>query len=185
PSMESSPVHGVVTPPYMEVSVVNQIVKMNREECIKLVEESYFGNVVRGDIDAVLDCFTENAKVTIRHGDRPVRRFSHSATDGDCALRDFYQHLCGNYVSWFGEFEHYIDTTASRSACTFTVKLDPRQSSPYFNAGTQILQNCNFFCYEGNRISDMTIYYSNSAEIPVGTGRITPTGYPPENLEEP
>ena len=41
-----------------------------------LVERRYFGNVAAGEIDAAVDCFTLDARVTIFHGDNPVRRFA-------------------------------------------------------------------------------------------------------------
>lgn len=151
---------------------------MDREGYIKIVAESYFGNVSAGDIDAVLACFTLDATVTIRHGDNPSRTFSADGSGGWPRLRLFYEHLCGNYEPWFGEFVHYVDAENQRAACTFTVRLTPGSGSDYAAAGVQELKNCNFFSFTGDKIAEMTIYYSNSADSAKGGAR-TPTGYPP------
>lgn len=152
---------------------------MNRDEIIDLVENRYFGQVAAGNIGKVMSCFTADAGVTIRHGDNPVREFHPSGKGGKTNLREFYEHLCGNYDAWFGDFVHYVDAGAQRSACTFTVKLKPKPGSAYAEKGMQVLQNCNFFSYAGDVISDMTIYYSNSAAGVAQSGQRTPTGYPP------
>ena len=152
---------------------------MNRKEIIDLVENKYFGQVAAGDIGNVMSCFTADAGVTIRHGDNPVREFHPSGKGGKTNLRQFYEHLCGNYDAWFGDFVHFVDAENNRSACTFTVKLKPKPDSQYIGKGTQVLQNCNFFFYEDAVISGMTIYYSNSAAGVAEAGQRTPTGYPP------
>ena len=102
--------------------------------------------------------------------------------DGTTSLWDFYDHLCGNYRIWFGEFVHYIDEDQNRAASTFRVVLDPKPDSPYGTAGTQTLFNCNFFQFNEGRIVEMTIYYSNpnSDQSPATSTSSVPTGYPPE-----
>ena len=150
---------------------------LDRNQYIKLVEEDYFGNVAKGNIDKVLTCFTDDTLVTIRHGDNPIRVFNKPGNNGTSQLLEFYKHLCGNYTPWFGDFIHYIDVEEQRCACTFTVKLDPKEDSDYFVAGKQTLRNCNFFTCKDGKISEMTIYYSNTES---GLEK-TPTGYPKEN----
>lgn len=149
---------------------------MDRDDCIRLVEQKYFGNVMKGDIEAILECFTEDAHIRIRHGDAPEREFSlKSGGDGPSA-REFYQHLCSNFSSHFGGFKHFIDVESGRSAATFLVTLTPRPDSPYASDGPQTLHNCNFFEYRSGRIADMIIYYSNpSANV---SDPQAPTGYP-------
>lgn len=150
-----------------------------RENYIYLVEEAYFGNVAQANIDTVLDCFTDDCLVTIRHGDNPLRFFRKKPTNNESPLRDFYVHLCGNFETWFGNFIHYIDADVFRCASTFTVKLNPKQNSDYLPAGLQTLNNCNFFTYENDKIKEMTIYYSNTeAYANSGSANIPPTGYP-------
>ncbi|MGI9309376.1 MAG: nuclear transport factor 2 family protein [Gammaproteobacteria bacterium] len=144
-----------------------------RDAVIEFVEQTYFGNVQNGDIDAVINCFTPDAEVIIRHGDKPVRSFAVEPRPGIDNLREFYDHLCGNYEASFGDFEHVVDTTAQRSACYFTVRLKPKADGLYADAQLQELRNCNFFDYNKGRVRFMMIYYANA-----GSGTETPTGYP-------
>jgi hypothetical protein len=142
--------------------------------CLRFVEQQYFGNVRRGNLDTVMACFTVGAKVIIRHGDNPERVFIAGSTGEASELREFYEHLCSNYDAWFGDFQHVIDTRQQRSACYFTVKLTPKPEGLYASAGTQELHNCNFFEYQDGLIGHMIIYYSNSLAGEAGR----PTGYP-------
>lgn len=155
------------------------MITYKRDDYIQLVEQTYFGNVAQANIDAVLDCFTEDCLITIRHGDNPLRIFRKNPTNNEAPLREFYAHLCGNFEAWFGDFSHYIDADAGQCASTFTVKLTPRQDSDYLPAGKQTLNNCNFFSYQDGKIKDMTIYYSNTeAHALDNTSTPRPTGYP-------
>ncbi len=151
----------------------------NRGDYVQLIEQTYFGNVVQANIDAVLDCFTDDCLITIRHGDNPLRIFRKNPARNETPLREFYVHLCGNFEAWFGDFIHYIDIDAGLCACTFTVKLKPKQDSAYLPAGIQTLHNCNFFSYRHGKIKEMTIYYSNTEAGAAGnTSSSAPTGYP-------
>jgi ketosteroid isomerase-like protein len=146
---------------------------LSRDQCIELVEEHYFGNVSRGDVDAALACFTPDAVVTIRHGDAPPRLFSASG-DGADPLGAFLEHLLANYEPRFTDFVHYIDAENERCASRFVVKLTARPEGAAATVGDQELLNCNFFELEGERISAMLIYYAN----PGSRGGAAPTGYP-------
>ena len=150
---------------------------MDRESCIAFIEQTYFGNVRSGDITVVMSCFSRDARVIIRHGDNLERRFGIQPTDEESPLREFYEHLCGNYDAWFGDFEHYIDTEDRRAASRFTVRLTPKPDGLYAGAGTQELFNCNFFEFRDELISHMIIYYAN----PKAGASGTPTGYPKAN----
>ena len=147
----------------------------NREEIIKFVEEDYFGSAVRNDIDGVLASFEPNAKIMIRHGDNPVRRFAPNPEEGESSLVEFYEHLCGTFEVWFGNFKHFVDFEENKSACYFTVRLTPRSAEMLEEVGVQELQNCNFFRFSGKKIDHMIIYYSNTA---AGASQELPTGYP-------
>jgi hypothetical protein len=155
---------------------------MDRASCISLIEETYFGNVAGGRIDAVIDCFANDAHVIIRHGDNPERLFGVRPSGGEIPLREFYDHLCGNYGAWFGDYEHYIDIDAQRAASRFTVRLTPNPDGLYAGADTQELLNCNFFEFRDDLISHMIIYYANPKAGAAGAGpSTTPTGYPKAN----
>jgi hypothetical protein len=149
---------------------------MDRESCIALIEDTYFGNVGSGNIEEVMGCFAPDASVIIRHGDSPERLFRVQPSAAQAPLREFYEHLCGNYDAGFGDFEHYIDIEEHRAASRFTVRLAPKRDGLYADAGPLELVNCNFFEFDDDRIVHMIIYYANPKS---GAGLSTvPTGYP-------
>lgn len=149
--------------------------RLTRLELVDLVEQRYFANVAREQLEAVLDCFTPDTTVLIRHGDNPERRFYGTPTGDALPISAFWRHLNGNFNARFDTFEHVIDTEQQRIASTFLVTLAPKPDSPYFAFGTLLLKNCNFFWVEDARIARMLIYYSNPNTG--GTGPDKPVGY--------
>jgi len=145
---------------------------LNRDECVELIESHYFGGVMAADLHQIRSCFTDDAIVTIRHGDRQPRLFSLQPLAGHQDLMSFYEHICGEYDCWFGHFRHYIDAPQQSAASTFEVRLTPKPGGAYDGWAIQTLYNCNFFNFRDRRIFDMLIYYSNP-----GAGE-NPTGYP-------
>ena len=151
----------------------------NRRAYVEFIEDSYFGSVASGLYEKILDCFTDDARVIIRHGDNPERRFAVNPGDEELALASFYEHLCQNYDCWFGDFHHYVDLEQRCAASRFTVRLKPKPGGLYANESPQELRNCNFFDFHDHRIGDMIIYYSNPNESPDdATTKERPTGYP-------
>ena len=146
----------------------------NRDAYIEFIERHYFSNVATGDVDRVLDCFVNDAKVVIRHGDLPERRFAPSPGSGQDDLLSFYQHLCDNYTCWLRDFHHTNDIHAQRAASRFSVRLSPKPNGLYSKFPEQQLSNCNFFEFTDGRIKYMLIYYANLAN---GDDE-KPTGYP-------
>ena len=139
---------------------------------VDFIERRYFKSVSAGDLEAVLDCFADDADVLIRHGDNPERRYSPSPGPGQEPLPGFFEHLCGNYDCWFGHFRHTVDLDEGRAASRFTVRLTPKPGGLYADHPTQRLLNSNFFEFDDGRITFMMINYANAA------GPDTPTGYP-------
>ena len=152
---------------------------MTRDDYVNLVERRYFGNVTRGDIPAVVACFSGDATVTIYHGDAEPRVFKANPGAGETPLARFFEHLLANYEPRFTEFVHYVDPVGERCAATFLVTLEPRPDSPYRDAGVQRLRNCNFFRCRAGLIQAMTIYYSNPGSAGGADAHGTrPTGFP-------
>ena len=143
-----------------------------RAEFVDFIERRYFGNVAAGKLDGVRDCFADDAEVLIRHGDNPERRYSPSPGPGREPLQSFFEHLCGNYDCWFGDFRHTIDMDRQRAASRFTVRLAPKPDGLYADHPPQQLLNSNFFEFAAGKITFMLIYYAN-----VGASG-APTGYP-------
>lgn len=151
----------------------------DRAYYVKLVEESYFGNVMKEDIPAACASFTDDAEVVIYHGDNTVRRFYGSPTEGQLSLETFYDHLLGNYHALFEGFEHTIDVVSERCAANFTVTLTPKPGSSYEETGTLTLNNSNFFRCRDGRIYYMVIYYANPIlGEKLGLQTESPTGFP-------
>ncbi len=149
---------------------------LTRAACIDLVENRYFGNVSRERLEDVLDCFTEEAQIVIRHGDLPTRVMTARPGPGETHISEFWKHLNANYSARFEDFEHFIDLEASRCAATFRVTLAPKPESAYAERGTLTLYNCNFFWLERGRIARMIVYYANPDTGGPMEGK--PTGYP-------
>lgn len=153
--------------------------KPARADYIKLVEKDYFGNVMSGDLDAVVACFTPAAEITIFHGDNEIRRFFGKPAAGQQPLRAFWEHLCGNYDSHFGNFQHIVDDAHECCAATFIVTLKPKPNSAYLATGTLTLNNCNYFWCKDGKIDRMTIYYANpTLGAKLGLTSTGPTGFP-------
>lgn len=151
--------------------------RLTRRELVELCEQRYFGGVARENLDAVLDCFTPDALVVIRHGDNPERRFHGQPAADQQHLSEFWKHVNGHFVAGFGDFAHYVDAEQQRIASTFVVTLTPKPGSPYVARGTLTLKNCNFFEVEDGRIARMMVYYSNPDTGGDMAGK--PTGFPP------
>lgn len=150
---------------------------LTRAYCIELVENRYFGNVRRERLADVLDCFTADAVIVIRHGDHPTRVMKASPGPGESHISEFWRHLNANYSACFEDFEHFIDLDAARCAATFRVTLAPKPGSAYAARGTLTLHNCNFFWLDDGRIARMVVYYANPDTGGPAEGK--PTGYPP------
>ena len=112
----------------------------------------YFAAVDRMDLAATLDCFTEDARVTIATFDT-VYRGRHTE------IRGMYSRLFARYASvWHGDFDHVV-AAPMRIASQFTV----RNVSPQ---GTlTVKHNCNFFRLHEGRICDMSVYMSGDNSL--------------------
>ena len=112
----------------------------------------YFAAVDRMDLEATLDCFTADARVTIATFDTLYR-------GRDSEIRGMYSRLFGRYSSvWHGDFDHVV-AAPLRIASQFTV----RNVSP--QGTVTVKHNCNFFrLYEG-RICDMSVYMSGDNSL--------------------
>ena len=148
---------------------------------VEFIEQRYFGTVAKSELEEIMNCFTDDARVIIRHGDNPERRFAINPQPTESELLSFYKHLCGNYDSWFGDYHHYIDLEKASAASRFVVQLTPKPKGIYADAAPQELSNCNFFEFRAGRISDMIIYYANpdTQLTHVQFSSDKPTGYPP------
>ncbi len=151
--------------------------KLTYAQYVTLMRDDYFGGVMREDRAGVWNCFTDDARVTIYHGDNEVRQFHKNPGPGQKSFDFFYGHLWQNYKVLFENYRWIVDVENEWAAATFLPTLDPKPGS---EATEQMkLNNCNFFWFRGNAIADMIIYYANpTLGAKVGAGAPTPTAFP-------
>lgn|SRR5690349_2358661 len=147
-----------------------------RQHWLDLVT-GYFDAVMREDFDDVFARFTDDAAITIVHGDNPLEVFHKHAGPGQRPFDEFYGHLRDNYVVRFLDLECIIDAEAETGAAIFAPHLTPKPGSSYAADGEQSLRNCNFFWFADGRIGRMTIYYARPGAADEGEGR-RPTPFP-------
>lgn len=153
--------------------------KMTRADYVKLIEKKYFASVMKHSYEAVIANFTEDARVTIFHGDNPVQVFFKNPKRGQQSFNVFYGHLFDNYIVDFGKFNTVVDVAKMTAAATFSPRLKPKKGSPYKSTGNLSLNNCNFFWFRGDKIADMIIYYANpTLGKKLGLAPKMPTAFP-------
>jgi ketosteroid isomerase-like protein len=114
--------------------------------------EAYFAAVDRMDLGATLDCFTEDARVTIATFDTVYH-------GRDTEIQSMYSRLFARYASvWHGDFDH-VAQSPGRIASQFTV----RNVSP--QGVLTVKHNCNFFRFHQGRICDMSVYMSGDNSL--------------------
>ncbi len=153
--------------------------KMTRADYVKVIEKKYFASVMKQNYDAVLANFTEDARVTIYHGDNPVQIFFKNPKGKQQSFKVFYGHLFDNYLVNFGKYNTVVDVANKKAAATFTPHLKPKKGSAYKKAGDLHLNNCNFFWFRSDKIADMIIYYANpTLGKKLGLDPKMPTAFP-------
>ena len=120
---------------------------------VNLVER-YFSCVDANDLDGVLDCFTEDAVLTIQS--------AHSTHEGrDTGLRTMYEDLFATYRPRMRHihFTHVADPENNRVASQFTVELTDTE-------GTELtLTNANFFYLRDLRFARVFVYMSDGQNV--------------------
>jgi len=133
---------------------------MNRDRYIEAMQR-YFTAVMAEDLPAIRAVFTEDARVTIYHGDSPERRFGVTPRAGEESLADFYGHIWRNYAVHFGDFTFICDPQSGAGSAIFVPTLTPKPGCVHAALGVLTLRNSNFFWFRGDLIHDTVIYYAN------------------------
>ena len=124
---------------------------LRAHDLIALVER-YVAAVDRMDLQATLDCFTADARVTIATFDTV---YAGRATE----IGGMYARLFTRYASvWHGEFDHVVQSP-KRIASRFTVRNLSHQGQ------TTVKHNCNFFCLHEDRFDEMFVYMSGDNSL--------------------
>jgi ketosteroid isomerase-like protein len=120
---------------------------LKRDQLIELAIEHYFGNVDRKDIDAVLDCFHDNAMITVQT--------AFATHDGkDNIRRMFTDFMSTNDTIIHRDFTCTVDETNGRITANFTAELVDHDGN------TTLLHNTNFWRVRGDKFQEVYVYMS-------------------------
>lgn len=137
----------------------------DRDDYITLVEQNYFGSVMKEDLAGVVPCFTDDCEVVICKGDETPRRSCGSATVGQNPLAAFYEQLFIDYETVVEDFERTIDVSAHRCASNFTVTFTPKPGAAHEDVGPLRYTNSNFFRCRDGKIHAMIVYFANPTRV--------------------
>ncbi|MEO1901208.1 MAG: nuclear transport factor 2 family protein [Alcanivorax sp.] len=121
--------------------------KLNRQQLIDMATQSYFANVDKKDMDAVLANFHDDAVFTI-----PTDPIVH---EGKAGIRAMFENLFSGFEEvWHGDFECTADEESQSVSARFNVYLKTAD-------GTEVrLSNCNFWYVEDGKFSRVFVFMS-------------------------
>jgi len=118
-----------------------------REWYVELAEKRYFGNVDLKNLQAVLDCFNEDAVFTIQS--------SHTVHRGrDTGIRGMFERLFHYRTILHTDFETIVDVEAESVSSRFHVELDP-PSGPHIT-----LMNVNHWYLKDGKFQRVYVWMS-------------------------
>ena len=123
------------------------MVKLTVEELISLVENSYFHNVDNKNLEATINCFTEDAELTVQ-----TANVSHNGHDE--IRRMFHDFMRDTPVIYHGDFSHVVDVDNQSIASQFLARNERADGSEV------AMCNYNFFVVQDGRFKKVTIYMS-------------------------
>lgn len=120
-----------------------------REDYAEMIENRYFANVDRKNVEGVLDCFRPDAVFTIQSA------FS-THVGRDTGIKKMFEGLFERYSGILHrDFRHVVDVEGECCASQFSVE------NVSAHEGTEThLSNCNFFYFEGDRFKRVYVYMS-------------------------
>lgn len=126
----------------------------HRDYYVDMVESKYFANVDRKDMDAVLDCFAEDAVFTIQS--------AFTTHEGrDTGIRQMFENLFETYSQKIvhRDFKHVVDVDNNRCAAQFEVELIDAEGNETY------LSNCNFFYLDDNGKFERVFVYMSGENV--------------------
>jgi uncharacterized protein (TIGR02246 family) len=114
---------------------------------IDIVTKRYFDGVDNKNMQAVLDCFTEDAILT--------EVTSATVHNGKPAIAAMFTKLFADFSDiWHGNFVHTADPASNAVCSQFTVLITP-------NGGPELrYENCNRFYLKGDKFYRVYVYMS-------------------------
>lgn len=122
---------------------------LGRDELVDLALNKYFANVDAKNLEAVLDCFHDNAMITVQ-----TAFTTHVGKEG--IKRMFVDFMESYETIIHRDFTCTIDEKNGRIAASFTAELkDP-------DGNTVLLENTNFWRIRGDKFQEVYIYMSGA-----------------------
>ena len=120
---------------------------LDREGLIDLAINKYFASVDKKDLDAVMDCFHDNAMMTTQ-----TSFTTHAGKDN--IRRMFADFMSAFDVIIHREFTCTVDADNGRIVASFVAELTDEKGDKTY------LENTNFWRIRGNRFQEIYVYMS-------------------------
>ena len=120
---------------------------LSRDELVDLALNKYFGNVDAKNLDAVLDCFHDNAMITVQT--------AFTVHDGKDNIKRMFVDFMGAWDTIIHrDFTCTVDETNGRITACFTAELVDSDGN------TTLLYNTNFWRIRDDKFQEVYIYMS-------------------------
>lgn len=122
---------------------------LSRDELIDFATKTYFGNVDAKNLDAVLDCFHDEAIFTVQT--------SFTVHDGKDEIREMFVRFMDSYETIIHrDFECTVDEKNGRITASFVAELIDAEGQ------TTLLENTNFWRIRDNKFQEVYVYMSGA-----------------------
>lgn len=122
---------------------------LNRDGLIELALNRYFANVDARNIEAVLECFHDNAMITVQT--------AFATHVGSAGIRRMFEDFMSAYETIVHrDFTCTVDEKNGRIAASFTAELVDHEGN------TTLLENTNFWRIREDRFQEVYIYMSGA-----------------------
>lgn len=122
---------------------------LNRDGMIDLALKKYFANVDAKNIDAVLECFHDNAMITVQT--------AFATHVGSAGIHRMFEDFMSAYETIVHrDFTCTVDEKNARIAASFTAELVDHEGN------TTLLENTNFWRIREDRFQEVYIYMSGA-----------------------
>ncbi|MCK5431113.1 MAG: nuclear transport factor 2 family protein [Gammaproteobacteria bacterium] len=120
---------------------------LNEQQLIDLAINQYFGNVDKKDLEAVLDCFHDNAMLTVQ----TVFTLHEGKQNIGRMFKDFFDSYD---VIIHRDFTYTVDEVNGRIVASFVAELIDNEDN------TTYLHNTNFWRIRDNKFQEVYVYMS-------------------------
>jgi len=120
---------------------------LNEQQLIDLAINQYFGNVDKKDLEATLDCFHDNAMLTVQ----TVFTIHEGKQNIGRMFKDFFDSYD---VIIHRDFTYTVDEVNGRIVASFVAELKDNEDN------TTYLHNTNFWRIRDNKFQEVYVYMS-------------------------